>query len=210
MLELVLSDADVSDKTIDKFIEFGTNQLIDRVCIPSFLITKFLESNPAIYLSAIISHPFGLTPAKTKIHELLNSWREGVKSVDFVINRYYLSNNKYNEILNELQACYAIAFERKMEFRVVIESNVVSVDDIGKLAEILLFVGINDVILSSSSNTIDVVDQIILANKIMKKTSLRVFGGPVWNTKQYEQLIQAKLYGIRFNSPYTFSTILKV
>ncbi len=138
MLELVISDADVSDKIVSKFLEFGNSELIDRICVPSFLITRFIEENPNLYLSAIINHPYGLSSGKTKIHEVINSWRDGAKSIDFVINRYHLANKRYNDILKELESCYAIALERKLDFRVIIESSAIDNSEISSISVILL------------------------------------------------------------------------
>jgi deoxyribose-phosphate aldolase len=209
MLELVISDADVSDKTVSKFLELGNSELIDRICIPSFLVSRFIEESPNLYISAIINHPYGLSSSKTKIHEIINSWRDGAKSIDFIINRYHLANKRYNDILKELEACYAIAVERRIDFRVIIESGAIDPSEISKITDILLIVGINDIILSNSHTNIDISDQIIIAKQIMKRTSLRVFCGPVWNVEQYEKMIKSQIYGIRFNSIHTFSSTLK-
>jgi len=208
MLELLLSDADAKAEVLDKYIEYSSK--VDRICLPPSLIARFKEANAKADISALIGFPYGISDSKTKLYEVIQSYRYGARSIDLFINRMDISNKRYNTVYDELSACYAVAHERSMDFRIVVESRALEPVEIDKISELAIVVGIPGLVLASGTSSIDLADQLIIAKQLMQKTALQVYVGPVWTEDQYTKAVKSKMYGIRFNSTHSLASILHI
>ncbi len=115
------------------------------VCIPPFFVKKAgdLLAGSAIKVATVIGFPFGYSAIEAKVAEIVLAIVDGADELDIVINISAIKNNDWNFIANEINTIMPIIKSRNKIIKVIIESGVLSDDEIIRCCDIYGAAGVD-------------------------------------------------------------------
>jgi len=115
------------------------------VCIPPPFVKqtkKFLE-NSDIKTCTVIGFPFGYSAIEAKIAEIVLAIVDGADELDMVINIAALKNNDWQFLANEINTILPIIRQHEKKIKIIIESGILSDDEIIKCCTLYGTAGID-------------------------------------------------------------------
>ena len=108
------------------------------VCIPPLFVTKAKElvKNSKLKVTTVIGFPFGYNAIEAKVAEIVLAMVDGADELDMVINISAIKNNDWNFIANEINTIMPIVKSKSKIIKVIIESGVLTDDEIIKCCDI--------------------------------------------------------------------------
>ncbi len=133
----------VSD--IEKLCNEAIQYQFAAVCVPPPFVKKAKEllDGTAVKTATVIGFPFGYSAVEAKIAEILLAVVDGADELDVVINLIALKNNDWLYLANEINHIMAIISEKNKVIKIIIESGVLTDDEILKCCELYGAAGIN-------------------------------------------------------------------
>lgn len=115
------------------------------VCIPPPFIklAHNLLKNSKVKTATVIGFPFGYSAVEAKIAEILLAMVDGADELDFVINLIALKNNDWQYLANEINHVMPLIKSREKTVKVIVESGVLTVDELKKCCELYGVAGID-------------------------------------------------------------------
>jgi len=115
------------------------------VCIPPLFVKKAgdLLAGSAIKVATVIGFPFGYSAIEAKVAEIVLAIVDGADELDIVINISAIKNNDWNFIANEINTIMPIIKSRNKIIKVIIESGVLSDDEIIRCCDIYGAAGVD-------------------------------------------------------------------
>ncbi len=164
------------------------------VCIPPYFISQakdFLEGSK-VKLATVIGFPFGYSHSLIKVEEAKRAMEDGADELDVVMNfgAFFSGNDK--EVLKEIQSITQLANLKNKTVKWIIETGILSADDIRHACNLAVKAEVNYVKTSTGFNgggaTVEVVELLrqLLPEKILIKAS-----GGIKTRAQAEELILA-------------------
>jgi len=135
---LLLSDV---EKVCAEAAQFG----FAAVCVPPLMV-KFAKTKLAatpVKVATVIGFPFGYAAIEAKIAETVLAIVDGADELDVVINYTAIKNNDWQLIANEINHLMQIITSEKKVIKVIIESGVLTDDEIIKCCDIYGAAGVN-------------------------------------------------------------------
>ncbi len=122
------------EKVCSEAIQYG----FAAVCIPPLFVTKAKESvkNSKPKVATVIGFPFGYNAIEAKVAEIVLAMVDGADELDMVINISAIKNNDWNFIANEINTIMPIVKSKNKIIKVIIESGVLTDDEIIKCCDI--------------------------------------------------------------------------
>lgn len=185
---------------------------IDRFCVPGCMLKEF-DWTGEESLGLLVDYPYGLASTESRKREITEGYSKGVRHFDLTISRYHLLNKHYEYILNDLKTLNKHITERDQHssVRCLFDFSLCDKDGLIDIAEIIMHVGINMACISSGYHTFDIEDQFAAVRRLNNKSSLQVYAGPIYTTKQYEYYTSSRwIEGVFFNSVKTMTNFTKV
>ena len=115
------------------------------VCIPPLFVKKakqFIEGSN-VKLATVIGFPFGYSAVEAKIAETVLSIVDGADELDVVINISAIKNNDWQFLANEINNIMPIIKNKNKVIKVIIESGILTNDEIIKCCDIYGIAGID-------------------------------------------------------------------
>lgn len=115
------------------------------VCVPPLFVKKAKEltNNSAIKVATVIGFPLGYSAIEAKVAEIVLAMVDGADELDMVINISAIKNNDWNFIANEINTIIPIIKNRDKVIKVIIESGVLTDDEIIKCCDIYGAAGVD-------------------------------------------------------------------
>lgn len=115
------------------------------VCVPPLFVKKANElvRNPSIKIATVIGFPFGYNAIEAKVAEIILAMVDGAEELDMVVNISAIKNNDWNFIANEINTILPIIKSRKKVIKVIIESGILTDDEIIKCCDIYGAAGVD-------------------------------------------------------------------
>ena len=122
------------DKICREAIEFS----FAAVCVPPYFVqdAKKLVENSEVKLATVIGFPFGYHHYKTKVEEARIAIEEGADELDMVMNLGAFKSNDLAYVETEIEQISSLATGKGKTLKVIIESGVLSEDEIIKCCEL--------------------------------------------------------------------------
>jgi len=123
---------------VDKICKEALEHGFAAVCIPPYYVQdarKLLENSP-VKLATVIGFPFGYHHYKTKQEEARLAIEEGADELDMVMNIAAFKSNDMAYVEAEIDHISRLTKENGKTLKVIIESGVLSDDEIIKCCEI--------------------------------------------------------------------------
>lgn len=136
--DLLLSDV---ERLCREAIEYN----FASVCIPPLFVkqTKELLGHSDIKTASVIGFPFGYSAIEAKIAEIVLAIVDGADELDMVINIAALKNNDWQFLANEITSILPIIHQRHKKIKIIIESGILSDDEIIKCCTLYGTAGID-------------------------------------------------------------------
>lgn len=133
----------VSD--IEKLCAEAKEYRFAAVCVPPNFVKKakaFLEGS-AVKVATVIGFPFGYSAVESKIAEILLAMVDGADELDVVINISAIKNGDWQYLADEINHIMPIIRSKQKVIKVIIESGVLTDEEIIKCCDIYGLAGID-------------------------------------------------------------------
>ncbi|MCD2423423.1 deoxyribose-phosphate aldolase [Niabella pedocola] len=133
----------VSD--IEKLCSEAKQYGFAAVCVPPPFVkkAKALLEGSEVKTATVIGFPFGYSAIEAKLAEVLLALVDGVDELDIVINLIALKNNDWQYLANEINHLMPVIKEKGKVIKIIIESGVLTDDEIIKCCELYGAAGID-------------------------------------------------------------------
>lgn len=130
---------------IEKLCNEAETYHFAAVCVPPPFIKKSKEllKNSDVKVATVIGFPFGYSAVEAKLAEVLLALVDGVDELDIVINLIALKNNDWEYLANEINHLFPIIKEKGKTIKIIIESGVLTDEEIIKCCELYGAAGID-------------------------------------------------------------------
>lgn len=115
------------------------------VCVPPNFIRKAKEltKDSAVKVATVIGFPFGYSAVEAKLAEVLLAIVDGADELDVVINISAIKNNDWQCLANEINHILPVIRSKDKVIKVIIESGVLTDDEIIRCCELYGVAGID-------------------------------------------------------------------
>ena len=122
------------DKICGEALQFN----FAAVCVPPYFVqdAKKLIENSEVKLATVIGFPFGYHHYKTKVYEATKAIEEGADELDMVMNLAAFKSNDLAYVETEIDQISSLTKEKGKTLKVIIESGILSEDEIIKCCEV--------------------------------------------------------------------------
>ena len=133
----------VSD--VEKLCKEAMGYKTAAVCVPPLFVkqAKLLLQNTDVKVATVIGFPFGYSAIEAKLAEILLAIVDGVDELDVVINIAALKNNDWQYLAKELNTILPIIKGKEKVIKIIIESGVLSDDEIIKCCDLYGIAGVD-------------------------------------------------------------------
>lgn len=133
----------VSD--IEKLCSEAKQYQFAAVCVPPNFVkkAKTLVEGSAVKVATVIGFPFGYSAVEAKIAEILLAMVDGADELDVVINISAVKNNDWLYLADEINHIMPIVRSKNKVIKVIIESGLLTDEEIIKCCEIYGLAGID-------------------------------------------------------------------
>lgn len=115
------------------------------VCVPPNFVkkAKALTAGSAVKVATVIGFPFGYSAVEAKIAEILLAIVDGVDELDVVINISAIKNGDWMYLADEINHIMPIIRSKNKVIKIIIESGILTDEEIIKCCEIYGIAGID-------------------------------------------------------------------
>jgi len=115
------------------------------VCIPPFFVKKAkkIVDDSGVKVATVIGFPFGYSAIEAKVAEIDLAMVDGANELDMVINISAIKNNDWNFIANEINTIMPVIKSKNTIIKVIIESGILTDDEIIKCCDIYGMAGVD-------------------------------------------------------------------
>jgi deoxyribose-phosphate aldolase len=133
----------VSD--IEKLCDQAKHYQFAAVCVPPNFVkkAKSLLEGSTVKVATVIGFPFGYSAVEAKIAEILLAMVDGADELDVVINISAIKNNDWMYLANEINHIMPIIRSKNKVIKTIIESGVLTDEEIIKCCEIYGLAGVD-------------------------------------------------------------------
>lgn len=140
VLKQTTTVADV-EKVCKEALEFG----FAAVCVPPLYVKKAKEflGDSEIKVATVIGFPFGYCAIEAKVAEIVLAIVDGADELDVVVNVSAIKNGDWTFIANEINTIMPIVRNKNKVIKVIIESGLLTEEEIIKCCDIYGAAGVD-------------------------------------------------------------------
>lgn len=129
------------EKVCKEAVEYG----FAAVCVPPLYVKKAKEllGESSIKIATVIGFPFGYCAIEAKVAEIVLAIVDGADELDMVVNISAIKNADWNFIANEINTIIPIVRNKNKIIKVIIESGILTEDEIIKCCDIYGAAGVD-------------------------------------------------------------------
>ena len=130
---------------IEKLCAEALQYQFAAVCVPPNFVkqAKLLLADSGCKVATVIGFPFGYSAVEAKIAEILLAIVDGAEELDMVINISAIKNYDWQYLANEINHVMPIVRANNKVIKIIIESGILTDDEIIKCCEIYGLAGID-------------------------------------------------------------------
>lgn len=147
------------------------------VCVPPFFVrdaAQFLKDQP-VKIATVAGFPMGYSTTSAKVEEIKKAADEGAHEVDVVVNICAIKSGNWNYTQNDINSMTTAAHLKGKQLKVILETGLMTEDEIRKLCEICREVEPNFVKTSTGFNgegaSVEIVE---LLRREMEGTTIKI------------------------------------
>lgn len=124
-------------KDYENFVETSDSYGFRSLVVPSCMV-GYVASIAKTPVAGVAGFPFGYYPLELKKKEIELIASSGGKEVDVVINLIYVKSSNFNAVSNEIKELVNEAKQYSLLIKVIVETSVLTEDELSKIAKIVL------------------------------------------------------------------------
>jgi deoxyribose-phosphate aldolase len=129
---------------VEKICEEALQYHFAAVCVPPLYVKKVKEIvNNSVKVATVIGFPFGYSAIESKIAEIVLAIVDGADEMDMVVNISAIKNNDWNFIAGEINTIMPVVKNKNKIIKVIIESGVLTDEEIIKCCDIYGLAGVD-------------------------------------------------------------------
>jgi len=130
---------------VEKLCEEALSYQFAAVCVPPLFVKKAKEilGSSSIKVATVIGFPFGYSAIEAKVAEVVLAIIDGADELDVVINISAIKNNDWQFLANEINAILPIIKNKNKIIKVIIESGILTDDEIIKCCDLYGAAGVD-------------------------------------------------------------------
>lgn len=130
---------------VEKLCEEASKYQFAAVCVPHLFVKKAKEilGSSSIKVATVIGFPFGYSAIEAKVAEVVLAIIDGADELDVVINISAIKNNDWQFLANEINAILPIIKNKNKIIKVIIESGILTDDEIIKCCDLYGAAGVD-------------------------------------------------------------------
>lgn len=154
-IEHTILKADTAEKDIEKLCSEAMENDLFGVCVPPYFVkmAKQKLTKSKVKIVTVAGFPLGYSSTPAKVEEAKKAMDEGADEIDMVINIAALKNGDYNFVKNDILSLATIIQLRSRKLKVILETALLSEDEIIKACQICTEVGVDFVKTSTGFST---------------------------------------------------------
>ncbi len=130
---------------IEKLCNEARQYEFAAVCVPPLFVKKAKEflNDSTIKVATVIGFPFGYSAIEAKVAELVLAIVDGADELDMVVNISAIKNNDWEFLANEINTILPIIQNRGKVIKVIIESGILTDEEIIKCCDLYGAAGVD-------------------------------------------------------------------
>jgi deoxyribose-phosphate aldolase len=176
LLKSACNSADIK-KLCGEATEFG----FAAVCVPPFVVRQAAQELKGTHVktATVVGFPMGYSSIHSKISEIEDAIRDGAEELDTVINLIALKNGDWTYLENEMEPQVALVHEKGKKIKVIIESGVLTRDELIRCCDLYGRMGIDFMKTSTgySEKGASVSDVQIMRSRLPSSVKIKASGG---------------------------------
>lgn len=193
-IEQTLLRPGVTKEEIQKLISKAIENRFFGVCIPPYFV-KFANDiirDHDLKIITVVGFPLGYQVMTAKVEEAKKAIQEGADEIDMVMNIAAFKSREYNYVKEEIDNLVNVCRLKSKPLKVIIETCLLSEEEIRKICEICVEVKVDFVKTSTGFNGEGAkIEHVKLMRKILpEKIKIKASGG-IREKKFAEKLIKA-------------------
>jgi len=189
LLKPACNSTDIN-KLCREAIEFG----FAAVCVPPFVVKQAAEAlnGSPVKTATVIGFPMGYSSLLSKLSETETAIRDGADELDVVINLIALKNGDWIYLEKEMKALVGLIHEKGKIIKVIVESGILTKDELIHCCELYGKVGIDFMKTSTgyAEKGASVSDVLLMRNELPGQVKIKASGG-IRHIKFAKELIDA-------------------
>lgn len=193
-IELTLLRPDTTSEQVKQLCQTAVDHQFKAVCIPPFFVptaNKFLDESP-IRIATVVGFPMGYSTIPAKVEETKRAIDDGVHELDMVANLCAIKDGAWGHVHNDIDSVVRAAHLRGKTFKVILETGLLTTDEIKRMCELCTNLGVDIVQTSTGFNapgaSIEIVE--FLKQNIGANVKIKA-SGSIQTYKLAEQLVLA-------------------
>ncbi len=151
------------------------------VCVNSCYVAlaKELLKDSTVKVASVVGFPLGAMSTEAKVYETENAIQNGAGEIDMVINIGWLKAHEYNLVQGDIKEVVTKAHSKKAIVKVIIETCLLSEDEIKKVCTLAVEAGADFVKTSTGFSTggAKVSDIKLMKSVVQDKAKIKASGG---------------------------------
>jgi deoxyribose-phosphate aldolase len=193
-IEQTLLRPDASKEEIQEICHSATEHKFHAVCIPPYYVRFARETikDHNLKIVTVVGFPLGYQTITTKVEEAKRAIQDGADEIDMVMNLAAFKSREYNYVKEELENLVTLCRLKAKILKVIIETGILTQDEIIKICEICSEVKVDFVKTSSgfTGSGVKLEDVKLLRSILPEKIKIKASGG-ITHRKFAEKLIRA-------------------
>ena len=194
LIEHTLLKPDANLIQIKKLCDEAIENNFVGVCLPPFYVpdAKIFLAESTVSLVTVVGFPMGYTAISSKVEEVKRAIDEGADEIDMVTNICALKDGKWAHVRNDIDSVTRATHLKGKIMKVILETALLSDDEIKKLCDLCIELGVNYVKTSTGINAGATIESVKLLKQITDGTNVKIKASGGIKKKEFaEQLIMA-------------------
>lgn len=166
-IEYTITHPTTSITQVDALCKQAIENNAAAVCVAPLFVKRAKNqiSGSRIPLAAVISFPYGYSVIEAKLAEIIMAMVDGTDELDVVINLAALKNNDWQYLAKEITTILPVAAKQQKAIKFVIETALLSSEEIIKCCDIYGVAGVPYISLSTGTTDMPAADTVQLVRK---------------------------------------------
>jgi len=164
------------------------------VCVPPSFVkaaAAFLEGS-SVELATVIGFPLGYAVTSSKLVETFIAIEDGASEIDMVMNNALFKSGQFDDVLNDIQSIFTACKAEEVVLKVIIETALLTKEEIAKACEICTEIGVDFVKTSTGfSHSGAVLEDVKQMRALLPDTIQIKASGGIKTKEQAEAFIKA-------------------
>lgn len=190
-----------TEETVRETLFAAAKAGFQSISVPSFFLSPMKEFVvDGIKISCPIDYPYGTADTAVRSHAILAAIRKGATQIDLVANNSLIANKKYPKFYEDIESAYKTCTENRATLRILFEYRFYDTKEMVALGNGVREIGIEEVFPATGSHLDEWQDNLMISATLRAKCGLNVItNGNLWKKSQYDALVEADVFGVRFS-----------